>query len=90
MNRALHTYNRVNFDVKISPGILLNSHYIFSTTSICTLSCIFLIYHAYLLFGRLFYDEEDTVNQFNNSDLILKELDDIDVESSMFTHFSAH
>ena len=37
----------------------------------------------FLLFGRLFYDEEDTVNQFNNSELILKELDDIDVESSM-------
>ena len=56
MNRALHAYNRVNFDVKISPGILLNSHYIFSTTSICTLavmyffniSCIFIIWKVIL------------------------------------------
>jgi len=35
-----------------------------------------------MLFGRLFFDEED-INQYSNSELILKELDDIDVDSSM-------
>ena len=41
------------------------------------------IYVTYILFlGRLFFDDEDAVNQFNNC-VMLKELDDIDVKSSM-------
>ena len=52
---------------------------------LCYVAYIVVMYRCVtcLLLGRLFFDEDD-VNQFSNSELILKELDDIDVESSTY------